>query len=179
SNRNKSRLRVANIHEKVANQRQDYQHKISLKLTSENQKISAESLNIKGMVKNRKLAKQISDVSWGNFLTMLEYKGDIYGCEMHYVDRFFPSSKRCSNCGYIKEDLTFATREWECPECQHLWDRDINAALNLMLFCESKIPLEEGKSTPDQLVVRLGMNRNTGSGQEATSEASAELVVLH
>ncbi|WNN91782.1 IS200/IS605 family element RNA-guided endonuclease TnpB [Gloeocapsopsis dulcis] len=171
SNRNKSRLRVANIHEKVANQRQDYQHKISLKLTSENQRISAESLNIKGMVKNRKLAKQISDIAWGNFLTMLEYKGNIYGCEIYYVDRFFPSSKRCSNCGYIKEDLTLATREWECPECQHFWDRDINATLNLMLFCESKIPLEEGKSTPDQLVVRLGMNRNTGSGQEATSEA--------
>ncbi|MDM9384182.1 IS200/IS605 family element RNA-guided endonuclease TnpB [Chlorogloeopsis sp. ULAP01] len=153
SNRNKARLVVAKIHEKVANQRQDYQHKISLKLVSENQRISAESLNIKGMVKNRKLAKQISDVAWGNFLTMLEYKGDMYGCEMHYVDRFFPSSKRCSHCGYIKQDLTLAIREWECPECKSFWDKDINAALNLMLFSESKIPLEEGKSTPDQLVV--------------------------
>jgi putative transposase len=105
-NRNKARLVVAKVHEKVASQRLDYQHKISLKLTCENQVISVESLNIKGMVKNRKLAKQISDVSWGNFLTMLEYKGDIYGCEIKYVDRFFPSSKRCSNCGYIKEDLT-------------------------------------------------------------------------
>jgi putative transposase len=171
NNRNKSRLTVARIHEKVANQRQDYQQKISLKLVSENQRISAESLNIKGMVKNRKLAKQISDVAWGNFLTMLEYKGDIYGCEVHYVDRFFPSSKRCSKCGYIKQDLTLAIREWECPECKSFWDRDINAALNLMLFSESKIPLEEGKSTPDQLVERLGMNRDTGSGQEATGVA--------
>ncbi|WP_258002660.1 transposase [Fischerella thermalis] len=58
---------------------------------------------------------------------MLEYKGDIYGCEVHYVDRFFPSSKRCSNCGYIKQDLTLAIREWECPECKSFWDRDINA----------------------------------------------------
>ncbi|WP_016872166.1 IS200/IS605 family element RNA-guided endonuclease TnpB [Fischerella thermalis] len=171
NNRNKARLVVAKIHEKVANQRQDYQHKISLKLVSENQRISAESLNIKGMVNNRKLAKQISDVSWGNFLTMLEYKGDIYGCEVHYVDRFFPSSNRCSNCGYIKQDLTLAIREWECPECKSFWDRDINAALNLMLFSESKIPLEEGKSTPDLLVARLGMNRDTGSGQEATGAA--------
>lgn len=171
NNRNKARLVVAKIHEKVANQRQDYQHKISLKLVSENQRISAESLNIKGMVKNRKLAKQISDVAWGNFLTMLEYKGDIYGCEIHYVDRLFPSSKRCSNCGYIKQDLTLTIREWECPECKSFWDRDINAALNLMLFSESKIPLEEGKSTPDQLVERLGMNRDTGSGQEATGAA--------
>ncbi|MBU7582473.1 MAG: IS200/IS605 family element transposase accessory protein TnpB [Nostoc sp. TH1S01] len=171
SNRSKARLVVAKIHEKVTNQRQDYQHKISLKLVSENQRISAESLNIKGMVKNRKLAKQISDVGWGNFLTMLEYKGDIYGCDVHYVDRFFPSSKRCSNCGYIKQDLTLAIREWECPECRKFWDRDINAALNLMLFSELKIPLEEGKSTPDQLVERLGMNRDTGSGQEATGLA--------
>ncbi|NMG07993.1 IS200/IS605 family element RNA-guided endonuclease TnpB [Brasilonema sp. UFV-L1] len=169
NNRAKTRLTVAKIHEKVANQRQDYQHKISLKLTCENQTISAESLNIKGMVKNRKLAKQISDVAWGNFLTMLEYKGDIYGCEIHYVDRFFPSSKRCSNCGYIKEDLTLAIREWECPECSIVWDRDVNAALNLMLFSESKILLEEEKFTPDQLVERLGMNRSTGSGQEAPS----------
>jgi len=171
NNRNKARITVAKIHDKVQNQRQDYQHKISRKLTSENQRISAESLNIKGMVKNRKLAKQISDVAWGEFLTMLEYKGDIYGCEIQYVDRFFPSSKRCSNCGHIKQDLTLAVREWECPECKYFWDRDINTALNLMLFSESKIPLEEGKSTPDQLVERLGMNRVTGSGQEAAGEA--------
>lgn len=175
SNRSKARLVVAKIHEKVANQRQDYQHKISRKLVSENQRISAESLNIKGMVKKRKLAKQISDVAWGNFLTMLEYKGDIYGCEVHYVDRFFPSSKRCSNCGYIKQDLTLAIREWRCPECSKIWDRDINAALNLMLFMKSKIPLDEGKFTPDQLVERLGMNRDTGSGQEATGSATRNL----
>jgi putative transposase len=155
----------------VANQRQDYQHKISRKLVSENQTISCENLQIKGMVKNRKLAKQINDVAWDNFLTMLEYKGDSYGCEIHASDRFFPSSKRCSNCGYIKQDLTLAISEWECPECKSLWDRDVNAALNLMLFSESKIPLEFGKSMPDQLVERLGMNRDTGSGQEATGAA--------
>jgi len=170
NNRTKARFIVAKVHEKVAFQRLDYQHKISLKLTCENQAISVEDLNIKGMVKNRKLAKQISDVAWGNFLTMLEYKGDIYGCEIKYVDRFFPSSKRCSNCGYIKEDLTLKLREWECPECRKFWDRDVNAALNLVLFCESKIPQEVGKSTPDQLVERLGMNRATGSGQEAAGE---------
>jgi putative transposase len=162
SNRKKSRLRVAKVHDKVQNQRQDYQHKISFKLVSENQTISCEDLYIKGMVKNRKLAKQISDVAWGNFLTMLEYKGDIYGCEIRYVDRFFPSSKRCSNCGYIKEDLTLAIREWQCPECSRIWDRDVNAALNLILFSESKIPLEEGKYTPEQPVERLGITRNSG-----------------
>ena len=155
-NRSKARIVVAKIHEKVASQRLDYQHKISLKLTCENQAISVEDLNIKGMVKNRKLAKQISDVAWGNFLAMLEYKGDIYGCEIKYVYRFFPISKRCSNCGYIKEDLTLKIREWECPECRKFWDRDVNAALNLKLFSEPKIPQEVGKFTPDQLVERLG-----------------------
>lgn len=69
---------------------------------------------------------------------MLEYKGDIYGCEVRDVDRFFPSSKRCSNCGYINEELTLTIREWECPECKSFWDRDVNAALNLILFSESK-----------------------------------------
>jgi putative transposase len=152
NNRNKARLTVAKIHEKVANQRLDYQHKISLKLTGENQAISCEDLNIKGMVKNRKLAKQISDVAWGQFLTLLEYKGKLYGCEIERVDRFFPSSKRCSNCGYIKEDLSLKDREWICPECSKLHDRDINACLNILQFSELKIGLEEPKFTPKETV---------------------------
>ena len=132
-------VEVAKIHEKVANQRLDYQHKISLKLTNENQVISCEDLNIKGMVNNRKLAKQISDVARGQFLTLLEYKGDIYGCEIKRVDIFFPSSKRCSSCGYIKEDLTLKDREWICPECHAHHDRDINACWNLLQFSDSKM----------------------------------------
>ncbi|WP_245927441.1 IS200/IS605 family element RNA-guided endonuclease TnpB [Aphanothece hegewaldii] len=136
NNRNKARLAVAKVHEKVANQRLDYQHKISLKLTHENQVISCEDLNIKGMVKNRKLAKQISDVAWGQFLNLLEYKGELYGCDIYRVDRFFPSSKRCSNCGYIKEDLTLKDREWSCPECKAHHDRDVNACHNLLAFSE-------------------------------------------
>jgi putative transposase len=161
NNRNKSRIRVARIHEKVANQRLDYQHKISLKLTCENQAIGVEDLNIKGMVKNRKLSKQISDVAWGQFLALLEYKGDLYGCEINRVDRFFPSSKRCSNCGYIKEDLILKDREWDCPECYTHHDRDINAAQNILLFCESKILLEEQKSTPKKTVEMQYINSVT------------------
>lgn len=152
NNRNRSRLRVVRVHERIANQRLDYQHKISLKLTSENQAISVEDLNIKGMVKNRKLAKQISDVGWGQFLTLLEYKGDLYGCELKTVDRLFPSSKRCSNCGYIKEDLTLSMREWDCPECQIHHDRDVNAATNILLFSEIKILSEGEKFTPKETV---------------------------
>ena len=152
NNRRKARVKVAKIHEKVANQRLDYQHKISLKLTGENQVISCEDLNIKGMVKNRKLAKQISDVAWGQFLGLLEYKGDIYGCEIKRVDRFFPSSKRCSSCGYIKEDLTLKDREWACPECHTHHDRDINACHNLLQFSDEYIGQEVSKSTPNQTV---------------------------
>ena len=152
NNRKKARVKVAKINEKVANQRLDYQHKISLKLTKENQVISCEDLNIKGMVKNRKLAKQISDVAWGQFLTLLDYKGDIYGCEIKRVDRFFPSSKRCSNCGYIKEDLTLKDREWTCPECGMNHDRDINACHNLLQFSDGYIGQEVSKSTPNQTV---------------------------
>lgn len=161
NNRYKARLVVARIQEKVANQRLDYQHKISFKLTCENQTIGVEDLNIKGMVKNRKLAKQISDVAWGQFLSLLDYKGELYGCEIHRVARFFPSSKRCSNCGYIKEDLTLKDREWNCPECQSNHDRDINAAKNILLFCESKILLEEQKSTPKNAVEMQCINRVT------------------
>lgn len=104
------------------------------------------------MVKNPKLAKQISDVAWGKFLTLLEYKGDIYGCEIKRVDRFFPSSKRCSNCGYIKEDLTLKDREWTCPECHAHHDRDINACENLLQLCDGYIGWEASKSTPKEMV---------------------------
>ncbi len=154
-NRNKARIRVAKIHEKVANQRLDYQHKISLKLTCENQTISCEDLNIKGMVKNRKLAKQISDVARGQFLKLLEYKGKRYGCEIKQVDRFFPSSKRCSSCGYIKEDLTLKDREWTCPECHSHHDRDINACHNLLQFSNGYIGQEVSESTPKETVETL------------------------
>ena len=155
NNRNNSRIRVAKIYEKVANQRADYQHKISLKLTCENQAISCEDLNIKGSVKNRKLAKQISDVAWGQFLTLLEYKGELYGCEIFKVDRFFPSSKRCSNCGYIKEDLTLKDRQWDCVKCNTSHDRDINACVNLLQFSKFKIGQEVSKSTPKETVETL------------------------
>jgi putative transposase len=95
---------------------------------------------------------QISDVAWGQFLNLLEYKGDWYGCDISRIDRFFPSSKRCSRCGYIKEDLTLKDREWNCPECQAHHDRDINACHNLLAFSESKILSEGQESTPKNTV---------------------------
>lgn len=155
NNRKKERIRVAKINEKVANQRLDYQHKISLKLTCDNQAISCEDLKIKVLVKNRQLAQQISDVDWGQFLTLLEYKGELYGCEIYRVDRSFPISKRCYNCGYIKEDLTPKDREWNCPECHTFHDSDVNACLNLLQFAEFQIGQEVSESTPNQTVETL------------------------
>lgn len=156
NNRNKQRLLVAKAHEKVANQRLDMQHKLSLQLTCENQVVAVEDLHIKGMVKNHKLAQAISDASWGQFLTMLEYKGKLYGCEIRKLDRFFPSSKRCSKCGYIHENLTLDIREWICPECGTHHDRDINASTNILIFSNPQIRQELPESTPKEPVERQG-----------------------
>src|SRR4028119_1412435 len=156
NNRNKQRQQVAKAHEKVANQRLDMQHKLSLQLTCENQVVAVEDLHIKGMVKNHKLAQAISDASWGQFLTMLEYKGKLYGCEIRQLDRFFPSSKRCSKCGYIHENLTLDIREWTCPECDTHHDRDINASTNILIFSDPQIRQELPESTPKEPVVRQG-----------------------
>ena len=156
SNRNKQRKLVAKVHEKVANQRLDMQHKLSLQLTCDNQVVAVEDLHIKGMVKNHKLAQAISDASWGQFLIMLEYKGKLYGCEIRKLDRFFPSSKRCSQCGYIQENLTLDIREWTCPECGIDHDRDINASTNILIFSESQIRQELPKYTPKEPVERQG-----------------------
>jgi len=125
---------LARQHEKVSNQRQDFLHKTSKQLVSENQAIHIESLAIKNMVKNHCLAKSISDSGWNSFVNMLKYKGEWYGCRIIEVDRFFPSSKRCHACGYINDNLTLKDREWQCSECNAIHDRDLNAAINILIF---------------------------------------------
>lgn len=164
NNRNKQRLLVARAHEKVAAQRRDMQHKLSLQLTCENQVVAVEDLPIKGMVRNHKLAQAISDASWGQFLTMLEYKGKLYGCEIRKLDRFFPSSKRCSKCGYIHENMTLHIREWICPECGTHHDRDINASTNILIFSDPQIRQELPESTPKEPVERQGYQGVTSLG---------------
>ena len=117
---------------KVYNQRQDFLHKASTKLINENQVICLESLNIKGMMKNHKLAGAIGDVSWAEFIRMLEYKADWYWRKIVKVDRFFPSSKTCNNCGWINQNLKLKDREWECLSCKTVLDRDLNASKNIL-----------------------------------------------
>jgi putative transposase len=142
-NRNKARLKLASVHEKVVNQRLDLHHQLSTKLCKENQLIATEDLAIKNLIKNPKLSRHISDVAWGQFLSLLDYKSENLGCEIKKVDRFFPSSKRCHVCGWIKQDLTLKDRQWKCEECHTFHQsRDRNAALNILHFSEGKIPQE-------------------------------------
>lgn len=131
-NRNKARLKLAKLHEKINNQRNNYLHQITSMLVNENQVICIEDLNVKGMMQNHKLAKSIQELSLYEFRRQLEYKCKFYGRDLIIIDRFYPSSKTCHYCGYIKKDLKLNDREWACPECGHIIDRDYNAALNIL-----------------------------------------------
>ncbi|HAG84769.1 MAG TPA: transposase [Cyanobacteria bacterium UBA12227] len=127
----KARLLVARVHERVSNVRQDYLHKLSRKLVDDNQVIVVENLNTKGMVRNHKLAKAISDVGWGMFVNFLSYKLDREGKVLIEIDRWFPSSKLCSNCHYQVSEMPLDVRTWICPSCSTHHDRDGNAAINI------------------------------------------------
>ncbi|MDJ0553986.1 MAG: RNA-guided endonuclease TnpB family protein [Microcoleaceae cyanobacterium MO_207.B10] len=132
NNYQKARLKVARIHAKIKDSRFDYTHKLTTQLIRENQTIVVEEMAVKNLVKNHKLAKAISDANWGELVRQLEYKAEWYGRELIKVDRYFPSSKRWSNCGHIVEKLPLNIREWDCPECGSHHDRDINAAINIL-----------------------------------------------
>ena len=127
----KQKLKVAKIHEKIASCRLDTLHKVSIELVRNYDLISVEDLNVKGMIKNHKLSKHIADASWGNFVTLLQYKCDWYGKELVKVNRFYPSSKTCSSCGWINQDLRLSDREWTCKN-GHVLDRDLNASRNIL-----------------------------------------------
>lgn len=135
SNRRKKAIkRLAKLHEKVTNQRNDFQHKLSSKLICENQAIGLETLNVNGMVKNHKLAQAIADASWSSFVDKLEYKAEWFGKTILRIGRFEPSSKLCNVCGFYNSDLTLKIRDWCCPICGTNHDRDINAAVNIKKF---------------------------------------------
>ncbi len=131
--RNKARQLVASVHERLSNGRQDFLHKLSRQITDESQVVVVENLNIKGMVKNRKLSKAIAQSGWGMFLNFLDYKLKHKGGVLVEIDRFFPSSKLCSNCGHKYEKLQLKEREWTCEVCQIKHLRDENAAKNIRL----------------------------------------------
>ena len=132
NNRNKARIKLAKTYKKISDSKQYYLHKVSNSLINENQVICMENLNVKGMIKNHKIAESILEMNFGEFRRILEYKAKWYNRKIVFVDRFYPSSKICSCCGYKYKDLTLDIREWSCPNCGNHHDRDINAATNIL-----------------------------------------------
>lgn len=161
--RNKSRIKVASIHEKISNQRKDFLHKLSHRLVSENQAIFTEDLHVKGIMANHCLAKSVADSGWSEFIRQVEYKAKWDGVYFGQIDRFFPSSKRCNACGWINQSLTLKDREWACHDCGKVIDRDFNAAQNILQFGKiNKVGLDKselkrpGRPRAVRRVVELG-----------------------
>ena len=132
-NYQKQKQKVARLHEKVKNQRNDFLNKLSTNIIKNHDVICIEDLNTKGMMRNRKLAKSISDVSWSNFVRQLEYKAEWYGRTVIKIDRWFPSSQICSECGYHDGKKSLNIRKWTCSNCHAHHDRDINASQNILI----------------------------------------------
>ncbi len=132
ANRAKAKFKVARAHRKVRNARRDFLHKTSTRIVRANDVIAVEDLNVKGMVRNPRLARVISDCGWSEFRRMLEYKCERYGRRLVVIDRWYPSSKTCSACGHLLAELPLSARHWNCPSCGTRHDRDVNAAKNIL-----------------------------------------------
>ncbi len=161
-NRKKAIVKLAKQHQLINNQRNDFQHKVTIRIIRENQAVAVENLNVKGLIKNHKLAQAISDVGWSEFIRKLIYKAEWYGKTILRIGRFDASSKICNVCGYKKDDLTLKIREWECPDCKTFHDRDLNASINI-----KKIALNN-LSTAGTAGRACGL-MNISSGNEARS----------
>ncbi len=128
----KLQRRIAKLHEKIANQRNDFLHKLSKRIIGDNQAVIVEDLKVKELIQNSRLSKHITDASWRRFISYLEYKAKLYGRKPIKVNPFYPSSKLCSVCGYKNENLNLSDRKWKCPKCGTEHNRDYNATLNLL-----------------------------------------------
>lgn len=162
----KQRRKVAKIYEKISSCRLDMQHKVSLDLVRKYDIICLEDLNIKEMIKNHRLAKAINDASWGQFVSMLTYKAELNDKQVIKIDRWYPSSKTCHNCGWVNEGLKLSDRQWVCPHCGEIIDRDINAAKNILSEGIRKISVGHTDYT-DGDGVRLGNERLSAKSERS------------
>ena len=165
-NRDKARIKVAKVHNKIADSRKDFLHKLSTKLIRENQTIAIEDLNVKGMVKNHKLAKHIQNASWSEFVRQLKYKAIWYGRTIVQVSPWFPSSKLCSDCGFKIAKMPINIREWTCSNCNEHHDRDVNAAINIRTAGQAELQV-----CGDSSIGAVGSNSN---GRYESAKQKAE-----
>ncbi len=164
---NRARLKVARLYEKISDTRADALHKTTLDLVRRFDFIAIEDLHVRGMSKLRSLARSISDAGLASFRTMLEYKAKRYGKEVVAIDRFYPSSKTCSTCGYIKQDMAMSVRAWDCQSCGTHHDRDENAAKNILAVGQT-VTARGGGVRPKRTTVRRGNRQRNVKHQGAT-----------
>lgn len=151
------RYKLSKLHEKITNQRKDYLHKVSIQLIRENQSIAIENLQVNNMIKNHNLAQSIQDVSWSMFTGFLKYKAEWYGKNILEIGTFEPSSKTCSNCGWMNRELKLQDREWTCKNCGKNHDRDINAAINIKNFALRNHVSGRDTKTQNELPTLVGV----------------------
>lgn len=173
NNRNKARIRLARAHETITNQRETYIHSVVNSLLEKYDIIFIEDLNVKGMLKNHHLAKAIQEIGLGRFREVLEYKAAQNGKKVEKINRFFPSSKKCSVCGEINSELTLNDRTWKCPQCGTVLDRDVNAAINILVEGERKIGCCSPESTPVENPKPVG--HKCGNQRRGSLEAGSKI----
>ena len=165
-NRNKQRIKVARVHEKIVNSRKDFHNKLSTQLVQNYDVIGIETLNMQAMSQCLNLAKSTLDNSWGYFVNMLEYKCEWYGKHLVFADKYYASSKMCNACGYKNVELTLADREWDCPICHTHHHRDVNAGINLVNFAKEKMKIST-----------VGTTGIHASGDDVRLETSNQAIV--
>lgn len=176
NNRNKARIKLAKLYKKINDRKQYYLHAVSNSLIDENQVICMEYLNVKGMIKNHNLAESISEMNFGEFRRMLEYKAKWYNRKIVFVNRFYPSSKTCHNCGYINKELKLSDRQWTCPKCGKIIDRDYNASLNILdeglriIGCSTPESKLVENSTMDEPIRNDSLKSSSSVKQEVNNE---------